>query len=147
MASLAPEIAVRKLLINAAAVTAIVSAARVMCTWIQQSQALPAITITRISGRRDHHVTGATGLVEARLQIDHWSEDYDECLALSNATRLALDSYRGTVTQGSDSTSIRELHLMDDNIQTTQRSDASDTQYHRVRHDYQMWFTEVAATP
>jgi hypothetical protein len=60
---------------------------------IPQSPTYPLILYARISGVRDHHLQGPSGLVRTRLQIEAWAETYAGAKTLATAIRGALDGY------------------------------------------------------
>lgn len=53
---------------------------------------LPAITLHRISGRRDATNDGRSGLVSSTVQIDIWGATYKQSKSLARATIRALPS-------------------------------------------------------
>lgn len=55
----------------------------------------PAIVYNRVSMLGDHHMQGASGLVEVRMQIDAWAETADDAYELAVAVKQRIDGYRG----------------------------------------------------
>lgn len=55
----------------------------------------PAVVYNRVSMLGDHHMQGASGLVEVRMQLDAWAETGDEAYELASAVKGRLDGYRG----------------------------------------------------
>lgn len=51
------------------------------------------ITFLRVDGNHEHHLTGASGLVFVRVQLNLFSEQYVRVLALSKAVRECLDGF------------------------------------------------------
>ena len=92
------EKAIYSILSSTPAVTGIV-ASNIFPVFVPQpgNDNLPAITYQQISGIRDHVMTGPTGLVEARFQINCWSKTYKETEDLANAVRTTLDGYSDTI--------------------------------------------------
>lgn len=92
------EKAIVSILSNASAVTGIVGS-RIFPLFVPQpaKDNLPAITYQQISGPRDHVMSGPTGLVNARFQINCWSKTYKGLREFANAVRTTLDGYSGTV--------------------------------------------------
>lgn len=65
-------------------------------TWGRRSQftaILPAIVLTRVSGRRDYTMNGASGLVESRVQVDCFGKSYSEAKATARAVLDVLSGY------------------------------------------------------
>ena len=55
----------------------------------------PAIVYNRVSMLGDHHMLGASGLVEVRMQIDAWADTADDAYDLAVAVKERIDGYRG----------------------------------------------------
>lgn len=83
--------------------------------WVRapQKTPLPYIVLSRIGGRRDYHLQGASGLVASRVQVDCYARSYLECKALARAVALILSGYRGGVIQGTFLDSERDLPASD----------------------------------
>lgn len=62
----------------------------------QSKAALPYCVVTRISGRRDNHMTGPSGLVESRIQINCYADTYTSAKTAARAVQAAVNGYRGT---------------------------------------------------
>ncbi len=88
------ESAIRSILVNDSTVKAITT--RCYPVTIPQSPTYPLILYTRISGVRDHHFQGPSGIVRTRMQIEAWAETYSGAKTLAAAIRGALDGYTGT---------------------------------------------------
>ena len=87
------ESSIRSILVNDATVKAITT--RCYPVTIPQSPTYPLILYTRISGVRDHHLQGPSGIVRTRMQIEAWAETYSGAKTLAAAIRGALDGYTG----------------------------------------------------
>lgn len=89
-----------------AGVTAIIGAgdaARVFPQVLPQgsaAQKYPGLVFQRISGPREHSLTGRSGLANPRFQFTCWSKRHAEARALADAVTLALDSFSGTLGGG-----------------------------------------------
>jgi hypothetical protein len=59
---------------------------------------VPALTYQVLFADRDHQLSGPTGLVEGRLQINCIDEDYSVVKQLSEAVRKEFDGFYGTVS-------------------------------------------------
>jgi len=92
------EKAIVSILSNASAVTDIVGT-HIFPIFIPQpaKDNLPAVTYQQISGPRNHVMSGPTGLVSARFQINCWSKTYKGLREFANAVRTTLDGYTGTI--------------------------------------------------
>lgn len=84
------------ILSNNATVSSLISS-RIHPNIIKQSVALPAICYQGISGPREYALDGALGLVAARIQVNCFAETYAEVKELSEAVRVCLSGYSGTV--------------------------------------------------
>ena len=97
-----------------ASVAALVGS-RVRVNRSAQGDALPRIVITQVSGDHEHHLTGASGFVQGRIQIDcHAVYPY---LAdnLSEAVRQSLDGFNGLM----GSTPVSTMHLSEERTIST----------------------------
>ena len=63
---------------------------------IPQDPTYPLIAYYKVTGMRDHHLQGPSGLAHPRFQVEAWATTYDAAKALANAIRVALDGYTGT---------------------------------------------------
>lgn len=89
------ETAIRSILINDAAVSAITT--RCYPVMIPQAPTYPLMLYTKVSGTHDHSLSGPTGLRRTRMQIEAWDKTLDEANVLARAICGALDGYIGTV--------------------------------------------------
>lgn len=93
---------------------------------------LPAITLHRISGRRDSHSAGRSGLVSSTVQIDIWGASYKQAKLLARATIRALPQAPSGNLQG---------------IFIESESDSFEgedpTPLYRTRLDISVWHTEI----
>lgn len=67
----------------------------------------PRATIYRVSGVRDHHMTGL-GNMESRVQIDCYGATFLEANQASRDIRTALEGYNGGPIQGAFLDSVRD---------------------------------------
>jgi len=88
------EKAIRSILIADTTVKAITT--RCYPGVIPQSPTYPLIVYYKVTGMRDHHLQGPSGLAHPRFQVEAWATTYDAAKALANAIREALDGYSGT---------------------------------------------------
>jgi len=76
-----------------------------------QAPTKPYITIFKVSDVHVHHMGGASGITEARIQVDAYAASPESRQAVFDAVRNALDGYVGT----SDSVVISKCFLSSDN--------------------------------
>jgi hypothetical protein len=91
--------AIRSRLAAAAAVTAIVDT-RIRPGILAQDDALPALTYQVVSNPRGHHLRGATGIADARVQFDCCARTIAEATALKVALENSLDGLLNTSVAG-----------------------------------------------
>lgn len=70
---------------------------RIFPVFAQEAPALPCLIYRTISAMREMTLDGPRGLVRERVQIDVIAETYTACKVLSEAVRLVLDGYSGTM--------------------------------------------------
>lgn len=92
------EEALRALLAGTAAITNLTGTRIYWGRRSQSTSALPAIVLERVSGRRDYHMTDASGLVETRVQADCFGETYAQAKTAARALMDAVNAYSGTVS-------------------------------------------------
>jgi len=83
------ESALRAIIIADNGVKAVTT--RCYYNYIPQSPTYPLIVIQRVTGSRVHHLSGPSGAVRPRFQIEAWAETYAAAKALANLIRVALD--------------------------------------------------------
>ncbi len=125
------EKAIRSILVNDSTVKAITT--RCYPGKIPQDPTYPLIVYYKVTGMRDHHLQGPSGLAHPRFQVEAWATTYDAAKTLANAIRVALDGYKGT--QGTvDIGSI---------LMESERDTYEDAVLcHRVIMDWFIWHSE-----
>ena len=88
---------VRYKLANVAGVTGIVPATRIMAGVLPQGTALPAISVTLISGRTLNNVASSSGLHTDRVQVTVEAATYPQVRQILDLCRAALPYTRATV--------------------------------------------------
>lgn len=83
------------LLLSSAALAAIVSK-RIYWVRAEQGATPPRIVLHRISGNRDMHMGGPSGLVESRVQFDCYGTSYLSAKGVARAVEALLSGYSGT---------------------------------------------------
>ena len=111
---------------------------RIYPSIVPQGAAIPAITYQQISGFRDNVMTGPTGLVESRFQINCWAETYRETRILSNAVENILDGFVGTV----EKVTIQAIFCVDEGDMPQISPGANVLKRHGKRLDFIVWFEE-----
>jgi Protein of unknown function (DUF3168) len=69
--------------------------------WLRTPQGTkpPYVVMQRISGPRDYHAQGASGLVKSRVQIDCYAATYEDVKATARAVVKALSGRRVGIIQ------------------------------------------------
>ena len=115
---------------------------RIFPVFVPNGQSLPAITYQEVSGVRDNVMVGASGLVQARYQINCWTKTYREARELADLVRIALspdnDSYPKTI----DGTLVQAIMLLNENDVPTIHSDNEELSGHGKMLDFSVWFKE-----
>jgi hypothetical protein len=106
MAALETEYAIRKVLVDNAAVSALVSTRIYPMFNVPSNAKLPYITFRRNAGQHVHHMQGASGRVFAQVDVYCFALTDSLMRDLGTKVRKALDGYNGAVTVGSDSVTI-----------------------------------------
>ena len=78
------------------------ASSRVYPMKLPQGWTLPAITYQRVSGVREHNLSGPSGRARPRFQIDCWASDYDGAKDLADKVRLCLDGLKDDINTESD---------------------------------------------
>lgn len=125
------ESALKYILVNDVSVAAITT--RCYPVKIPQSPTYPLILYTKISGMRDHVLTGPSGHAHPRYQVEAWAETYAGAKTLADAIRDALDGYSGTA-QG---TTIHSCL-----IESERDVYESEIEVYRIIQDYFAWHEE-----
>lgn len=102
-----------------------------------QGEALPAVTLQRVSGARDYHMQGPSGLVQSRVQVDCWGATYASALAVSRAVRSLLSGIR-TETGGIE----LQGAFIDGERHDFEKDGNAAQAFHRVMIDFQVWHSE-----
>jgi len=124
------ESALRAIIIADNGVKAVTT--RCYYNYIPQSPTYPLIVIQRVTGSRVHHLSGPSGAVRPRFQIEAWAETYSAAKALANLIRAALDGKEYT----------------EDGVKFSCLSQAEIDGYeeavnaHRIIQDYSVRYTE-----
>jgi hypothetical protein len=100
-----------------------------------QGSALPAVTLTRISGGPEYADDGDAGIGMTRMQIDCWSETYTGAKQLQAAVFDRLSAVRD-VTQGATTF----IYITLEDARDLQETGSGQSEYlHRVSLDFMVW--------
>ena len=123
-------------LLGASALTALTST-RVYWGVAPQNVAKPYVVMYRVSGIRDMKMSGASGLVESRVQIDSFGTTYASAKGVARQIEARLSGYRGT----------QSSIVFDGCFLIAERDgyepDASPDDLHRVSLDFTVWHKGV----
>ncbi len=133
MAASSIKDALRQVLTDDAAVTALVAARIYNVTAPQNAVALPYVTFQRISEVEEKTLDGPSGLYRDRWQFDCYGNTRASVDAVGDAIYAALAGFRGTL-------GIIQLS----SITLSNRSDLfeSVTRLDRDSHDYIVWWSD-----
>lgn len=127
-----PRPAWRATLLADAAVLAAVED-RIYPSILPQNERRQSVTYQEISGQGDHHMQGASGLAQSRVQFNAWADNPDDAYDLALKVKAALDGYSGTVggvtIKGVFYDSVRDL--VDD-----------EAKLHARSMDFIVWYAE-----
>lgn len=89
------EEALRAILASDAGVAALVSS-RVYWGLAPQSVTGDFLALYVVSGNRDYHMGGASGLRETRVQVDCWASSYGAAKTIARAVESAISGFSGS---------------------------------------------------
>ena len=108
------------------------------------SVARPYATLFVVSTNRVRLVTGPGGIAAARVQIDVWAITSLSRSSVSDALRVALDGYRGSM--GSELLDVRGV-IVDGPFNSMERpEDATEVPIYRARMDVEIIYAETIPT-
>lgn len=126
----------RAYLISQATVQSVV-AGRIYPLRLPQNPTFPAVTYTNIMSERPETMTGGTGLVRSRLQVDSWGQTKEAAEDLAARIRKVLQGFRGAFGSGATLVNVQAVHYVSD----FEMYDP-DVNNYRVIKDYHIWFEE-----
>jgi hypothetical protein len=127
MATLEPEYALRKLMVDDGTVAGLVSTRIYPLFNVPQNTKLPYITYYRSGDSHVYHLLGESGLIQADIELDIFATTDSSMRSLADAVRLAIAGVTGTVTVGSDSVVLLETHIKNTFDGTDPPPDGSST--------------------
>ena len=112
-----------------------------------QGKPLPYITVQRISNSHVHHLTAASGLADARVQVSCWDTSDSGAEALAEAVREALDGFtQDTLGSGDNTADVRRISLDNDRDHFVPSTVGSDIGTHGMILDFDVWYGESVPT-
>lgn len=138
--------ALRQFLLDDPAVLAAVGGtsaqARIYPVRLVQGQKNPSVVYNRISGGGDHHMQGASGLRQTRMQIDCWAVRQDQAVSLADLVKQRIDGI-GPQTVLYGSSSPTDDMIIQGVFMAMEREDYDDAaELYRVSRDYIIWYEE-----
>lgn len=131
------EKVINYLLSNDVTVSGLV-ADRIYPRQLPENPDLPAIVYTRVSGPLVQSLQGSSHLAHPRIQVDVFTDQYDEAKALAMAVKNALIGQRGTfagvVTKG--------ILFYGDQDMNDDLEENLVSEQHRVMMEFGVWHTE-----
>ena len=106
------------------------------------SQALPYVTLQKITGISEKHATGTTPLTEEAWQVDVWSATILLAREIAAAIRDVLDD----VTTDIGSTTIERTYLEDESESHEFDRDGSEAGHYRIRMTFDIHYRRTAPT-
>lgn len=101
----------------------------------EQEVQYPSITYETLGNDSGQSFSGVSGLAARRIQMNCWSQDFDKLVELSEAARITLQAYRGTVA------TVEIQNVMFENLVDMPFNEDLEV-YHRVM-EFQIWHTEA----
>ncbi len=135
--------ALRKLLVDDAAVSALVSR-RIRPQKVGQRDAKPYMVYRTISGVREGHLTGTALVNKALIQIDGFADTEDEIVDMVSAVRKELDGRIRTSVTLSSNTIIVSIFLQDERRRLVRSLDGSDDGEYGFQLDFLVMHQEAA---
>lgn len=119
---------------------------RVSPGFVPESDPLPAVSFFRVSAGRTRTMSGPTGLVSSRFQVNCWAATKDAAVALSESIRAGTDDFSGTM--GGVGGAAVQLATIENEGDLTEASPGTEQQSEwGVRFDLMLWYEEAPANP
>ena len=115
---------------------------RIFPVFVPKGQTLPVITYQEISGVRDSVMKGASGLVQARYQINCWTKTYKAARELADLVRISLAPENDSYPEDIEGTNIQAIMLLNENDVPSIHSDNEELSGHGKMLDFSVWFKE-----
>lgn len=132
----APSIdeALRNRLLQVAPLVAM-RAGRIYAQVVPSGTPKPYQVLSRISSPGHHHLRGPAAIASPRFQLDSYGTSSVEARAMSEASRLVLDGFRGDM----GAVPVRGIHLEDERDVPEPLGDGSEEVHYRTIQDYVVW--------
>lgn len=133
--------ALRAFMLADSTISAAVGGQRIYASILPQGQTAPSIVQNLVSDSSDYNMVRRSGLGLARMQIDCWAQQPEDCVSLAGLVVDRLSGHRGVIAYGSssppDSVDVQAIFHDQghDDYDTTAR-------LHTRRHDFIIWFTQ-----
>ena len=101
-----------------------------------QATGLPAVVITRVSGARDYHMEGPSGLTRSRMQIDCYGSTWPQAKSVARAVIARLSGFNGKATA-----SVIRSAMLDSERHFFEGEDPEAV--HRFSLDFDVWAFEA----
>lgn len=131
------RIALRAYLLANGAVSALVGGSRIYPSKLPQGVTATSLVFNEISGAGDHHMQGASGLAQVRMQLGAWAQTADAAHALFLAVKEALDGYRGPMGSGDFEVQVQGVF-----IDSWRDVDDTAANLRGKLADYLIWYAE-----
>ncbi len=135
MPALKPETAIRKLVIDDAGISALISS-RVYPDVAPEKSAFPFVVYERISTDVQHDMGGAGNLKYVRVGMTIYSYSPDERNTIAEAIEALLDGNRDTVTISASSIRFQTLFLEDQQDQVLKPDDGKGRAIYQALQTY-----------
>lgn len=116
-----------------------IAADRIYPNIAEQGAARPLITYQQIGGIRDEVLTGPTGSVNSRFQINCWADTYEVVRDLAGAVRGAMDGISGVFSN----VNIQVSMLIDEDDMPDFSSGVDVRKIYGKRLDFAIYFDEL----
>jgi hypothetical protein len=139
--ALAPETAMRSILINDGPVSAIVSS-RVYLDVAPQGAAFPFIVLSRASSEFFHHTGGPSGLNLHDVDLDMYGEAVAALRTLATAVQAALDGNTSTVSVSGSAITFAQCFLKEQADNSLQINDGSGRYLRVIETTYRVGYQD-----
>lgn len=110
---------------------------------VGQADDLPYVTYQRITTNRYPHMTAASGLLTATIQINCWSSDCEEAESLKEAIRDALDGWRNAeMGSGDPALTVASVTLVSEQTAHESPNDGGDVPVYGYMLDFDFTYRE-----
>jgi hypothetical protein len=134
------ESQLRSLLLADSTVSTLLGGERIYPHMAPQEDVFPYAVYSRVSSNRTIFLNaGPDDTYQPRIQFDLWGDNYGVLRELSEAFRLTLNGFSGSV----ESVCFGLIALEDESTDFELPSDGQEVPIHRIRQDYMVWVEEL----